>query len=64
MNGAWGTDGVISMPVALESTGVEMADMEGFCFTPDGIRINVSLAEREDTLAHGYGPDGAPHGQG
>lgn len=56
---SWGTDGVISMPEPLDTTDVEMADMEGFCFTPDGIRINVSRAEREDTISHGYGPGGS-----
>lgn len=59
---AWGTDGVISMPEPLESTEVEVVDMEGFCFTPDGLKINVSKAEREDILAHGYGPQGVPGG--
>lgn len=52
----WGTDGVVSMPKALESTDAEMVDMEGFCFTPDGIRINISHAEREDTIASAYRP--------
>jgi hypothetical protein len=33
-----------------------MADMEGFCFTPDGLRVNISHADREDILSRGYGP--------
>lgn len=54
----WGTDGEISLPKALSTTNVEMVDMEGFCFTPDGLRLNLSLSEREDLLRQGYGPSG------
>lgn len=54
----WGTDGVASMPKSLESTDVEMADFGGFCFTPDGIRINLSRAEREDLIASAFKPTG------
>lgn len=53
---SWGTDGVISLPQAMESTNTEMADMGGFCFTPNGIRINISVAEREDVILAGYRP--------
>lgn len=53
----WGTDGVVSMPQPLESTEVEMVDFEGFAFTPDGIRVNVSRAEREDTIASAFRPE-------
>lgn len=56
----WGSDGVVSLPQALETTDTEMVDFGGFCFTPDGIRINVSRAEREDIIAQGYGPQGGP----
>lgn len=52
----WGTDGVVSMPQPLPSTDIEMVDMEGFAFTPDGIRINVSRAEREDLLNSAFRP--------
>lgn len=55
---SWGTDGVVSMPQSLDTTDTEMADFEGFCFTPDGIRVNISNAEREDVLVQGYGPQG------
>jgi hypothetical protein len=55
-NIAWGSDGVISMPQALDTTDTAMADMEGFCFTPDGLRVNISHADREDILSRGYGP--------
>lgn len=62
---AWGSDGVISMPQALDTTDTAMADMEGFCFTPDGIRVNVSHADREELLAQGYGPQfGGPGAEG
>ncbi len=54
----WGTDGVISLPAVLDTTNVEMADMGGFCFTPDGIRINISSSEREDLISQGYAPEG------
>ena len=54
----WGTDGVVSMPKALDTTDLEMADMQGFCFTPDGLRINVSRAEREDLIASAFSPAG------
>jgi hypothetical protein len=58
----WGTDGVISMPQPLDTTDTALVDMEGFCFTPDGLRINISHAEREDIIAHGYGPQGESRG--
>lgn len=54
----WGTDGVASMPQSLGSTDVEMADFGGFCFTPDGMRVNVSRAEREDLIMSAFRPAG------
>lgn len=51
----WGTDVPISMPMPVE-TDVELVDMEGFCFTPQGIRVNLTAADREDLLGSGYGP--------
>lgn len=59
----WGTDGVASMPKALPTTDTALVDFEGFCFTPDGIRVNLTEAEREDLLLSGYRP-GVGHGQG
>ncbi len=52
----WGSDGQVSLPQALESTEMNMVDMEGFCFTPYGIRVNISEADREELLRSGYGP--------
>lgn len=60
----WGADDAVSMPQPLRTTDTSMADMEGFCFTPDGIRINLSAAEREGVIAQGYGPEEAPNGTG
>lgn len=54
----WGTDGKISLPKPLETTYVEMVDMEGFCFTPDGLRANFTVSERDDLITQGYGPQG------
>ncbi len=62
-NTSWGTDGVISMPQSLETTDTAMVDMEGFCFTPDGIRVNMSVADREDLLMNAYRPE-VSRGQG
>lgn len=59
----WGTDGVVSMPSALKTTNTEMIDFEGFCFTPDGIRVNITRAEREDLLMSAFRP-GVRHGEG
>lgn len=56
----WGTDGVVSMPVPMETTDTEMVDMQGFCFTPQGLRINLSVVEREELLQTGYGPSRRP----
>lgn len=56
-NMPWGTDGVVSLPKALESTDTRMIDFEGFCFTPDGIRINITRSEREDLLLSAYRPE-------
>lgn len=62
---AWGTNGPMSLPKALDSTDVSMVDFEGFCFTPDGLRLNLSKAEREDLLANTFKPDrGQFSGQG
>lgn len=58
---AWGTDGVISMPHALDTTDTEIIDMGGFCFTPGGLRINISAAEREDVILSGYRPQRTNH---
>lgn len=60
----WGSDAPISMPAALDSTDTAIAHMEGFCFTPDGIRIDISAAEREGVLMQGYGPQGVPGAAG
>lgn len=57
----WGTDGVISMPQPLDTTDTAMVDMEGFCFTPDGLRVNVSRAEREDVIASAFKPERSGH---
>lgn len=54
----WGSDAPVSLPQALDSTDVQMADMEGFCFTPDGLRVNISVAEREDIIAQSHRPTG------
>lgn len=59
----WGTDGVVSLPEALETTETSLIDFEGFCFTPDGIRVNLTRAEREDLLLSAFRP-GERHGQG
>lgn len=58
---AWGSDGIISMPEVLEDTDTDMVDFGGFCFTPDGVRINLNAAVREDIISHGYGPPQGAH---
>lgn len=52
----WGTDGVVSLPQPLVTTDTDLADMEGFCFTPLGLRVNLSLTDHEELLGSGYGP--------
>jgi hypothetical protein len=59
----WGTDGVISLPQALPTTDTAIVDFEGFCFTPDGIRINLTQADREGLLLSAYRPE-VGNGQG
>jgi hypothetical protein len=61
--GAWGSDGKISMPVPIENPDVAMADFEGFCFTPDGIRVNLTSADRDELIRSGFGPSGVNHAQ-
>lgn len=56
--GTWASDGAISVPQPLDTTNTEMADFEGFCFTPDGIRINISHSERESLISDGFAPQG------
>ena len=58
----WGTDGVVSLPEALPTTDTAIADMEGFCFTPDGIRVNISRTEREELLASAFRPERSDRG--
>lgn len=52
----WGSDGPISLPQALENTAALKVDMEGFVFTPYGLRVNVSVVDREEILGSGYRP--------
>lgn len=52
----WGTDGVVSLPQPLETTDTAMVDMEGFCFTPLGLRVNISKVDHEALLGTGYNP--------
>lgn len=52
----WGSDTFISLPQPLEDTNVEMIDMQGFCFTPQGLRVNASNVDRDELLMSGYGP--------
>ena len=54
---SWGSDGVVSMPPALATTDTALVDFSGFCFTPDGIRINITAAEREDLLMSAFTPE-------
>jgi hypothetical protein len=54
----WGTDGVVSMPQPVTTTDTESVDMEGFVFTPDGLKINISRSEREDIIASAFRPEG------
>jgi len=53
----WGTDGIVSLPKPLDSTNIEMVDMEGFCFTPYGIAVNMTVTDHEELLSSGYGPE-------
>lgn len=57
----WGTDGVPSFPVAKKDNSARQIDMQGFCFTPDGIRIDITEIEREEFLSQGWGP--VPRGE-
>lgn len=60
----WGTDGVVSLPQPMPTTDTAMVDMEGFCFTPNGLRVNISRVDHEELLGQGYSPalPEAPHG--
>lgn len=51
----WGTDGVVSLPAARDPN-TEMVDMEGFCFTPQGLRVNMTEIDREEFVFSGYSP--------
>lgn len=52
----WGTDGRVSLPQSIQNESALKVDMEGFCFTPYGLRVNISEAGREELLRSGYGP--------
>lgn len=52
----WGTDGQVSLPQPMHTTDTEMVDFDGFCFTPEGLRVNISRADHEGLLHEGYGP--------
>lgn len=53
----WGSDGPVSLPQPLPTTDTDMAEMDGFCFTPDGLRPRLSLADREELLANAFRPE-------
>lgn len=61
-NVSWGSDEPISLPKPLEDPDVLMVDMQGFCFTPDGIRVNLTEVDREAIVTQGYGPPGGYRG--
>lgn len=46
------------MPQPVTTTDTESVDMEGFVFTPDGLKINISRSEREDIIASAFRPEG------
>lgn len=52
----WGTDGEASMPQVLEEADAIRIPMGGFCFTPLGLRIDMTATEREELLSNAYGP--------
>jgi hypothetical protein len=52
----WGADVPVSLPEPLESTEATKIPMDGFCFTADGLRVDITEAEREQLVASGYGP--------
>lgn len=52
----WGTDGIVSLPKALETPHANMIDMSGFVMTPTGLRLNITDVDREELLRSGYGP--------
>lgn len=52
----WGADAPVSLPQPLETADTEMADFDGFCFTPLGMRVNLTAVDREALIGDGYGP--------
>jgi hypothetical protein len=59
---AWGTDTLISMPVPLQPDQEVLADFGGFCFTPQGLAHNLSMADLDAILIPTYLPTPPPEG--
>ncbi len=58
----WGTNGVPSLPQAIDNDQVRRVDMQGFCFTPYGLRVNLSEVDREELFLSAYRPPTAQTG--
>lgn len=54
----WGSDVVPSLPVTLEEADGERVSLGGFCFTPLGIRVDMTETERDELLAQAFKPAG------
>lgn len=52
----WATDSLVSLPETMAEPDALKVDMEGFCFTFGGIRVNFSEADRDDLIASAFRP--------
>lgn len=55
-DGAWGTDGPISMPVPPAADVGEMVSFGGLAFAPSGVVFDLTEVDAEHLYAQAFGP--------
>lgn len=58
----WGASVKISMPAPLSPDNQALVDMDGFCFTPNGIAHNLSQADWEKLAIPTFAPESPTQG--
>ncbi len=53
---AWGASAPFSLPKPREDGDMVEVDMEGFVFTPTGLRVNMTQVDRDEIVAASYRP--------
>ena len=51
----WGASAPVSLPKPREDD-TELVDMDGFVFTPQGLRVDMTSVDRDEIIASAYHP--------